>query len=176
MGGTERHFTTIAGTDRGGAEMRRNSPRYLLDTNILVYSIDEGEPAKRDRALGVLGRVGQPREDGPSGSLPAQALAEFSRVALNRLQPPILPDDVYHHVSLYERVFPVFALTPAVVLEAVRAVRDHGFAYYDAQIWAVAKLNQIPVVLSEDFAAGSTVEGVRFSNPFAPSFVLSDVE
>jgi len=45
-------------------------------------------------------------------------------------------------------------------------------AYYDAQIWAAARLNQIPVVFSEDFNSGSTLEGVQFVNPFASDFVL----
>ena len=144
--------------------------RYLLDTNVLVYSIDEAEPQKRDRALDVLARVGRPGPSGPLAALPAQALAEFSRVAMGRLKPPVPADDVYRQVGLYERTFPVYPLTPAVVLEAVRGVRDHQLPYYDAQIWAAAKLNQVPVVLSEDFATGSTVEGVTFVDPFAEGF------
>ena len=147
--------------------------RYLLDTNVLVYSVDGNEPEKQARALDVLARVGRPSPAGPTGGLPAQALAEFSRVAMGRLKPPVPADDVYRQIDLYERTFPVHPLTPAVVLEAVRGVRDHQFAYYDAQIWAVAKLNQVSVVLSEDFASGSTVEGVTFVDPFAEGF---DVE
>ena len=151
---------------------------YLLDTNVLVYSVDEreSEAPKRARAVDVLARVGRPGPSGPSGpsgALPAQALAEFSRVAMGRLRPPVPADDVYRQVGLYERAFPVYPLTPAVVLEAVRGVRDHGFPYYDAQVWAAAKLNQVPVVLSEDFASGSTVEGVTFVDPFGEGF---DVE
>ena len=42
-------------------------------------------------------------------------------------------------------------LSPMIVLEAVRWVRDHRMAYWDAQVWATARLNQIPTVLSEDF-------------------------
>ena len=61
-------------------------------------------------------------------------------------------------------------LTAAVVLEAVRGVRAHGLSYYDAQVWAVAKLGQIPVVLSENFDAGSVLEGVSFLNPFDRAF------
>ena len=52
----------------------------------------------------------------------------------------------------------------------MRGVKDHRFGYYDAQIWAIAKLNQVPVVLSEDFASGASVEGVTFSNPFEEAF------
>jgi predicted nucleic acid-binding protein len=42
--------------------------------------------------------------------------------------------------------------------------------YYDAQIWAVARLNQVGVVFSEDFQDGQTLEGVCFVNPFSPNF------
>jgi len=52
-------------------------------------------------------------------------------------------------------------------MEAARGVKEHRFSYWDAQIWAAAKLNQVPVIFSEDFASGSTVEGVTFVNPFA---------
>ena len=75
--------------------------------------------------------------------------------------------------SVLELAFPVLPLTAAVVLEAVRGVRDHNLAYYDAQIWAVAKLAQAPVVLSEDFASDSTIVGVTFVNPFVSGFDLS---
>lgn len=48
-------------------------------------------------------------------------------------------------------------------------MRDHALGCFDAQIWAVARLNQVPFGLSEDFAAGSIVEGVTFLNPFEES-------
>ncbi|WP_375504921.1 hypothetical protein [uncultured Nostoc sp.] len=38
--------------------------------------------------------------------------------------------------------------------------------FWDAQIWATARLNQIEEVYTEDFASGARVEGVRFTNPF----------
>jgi predicted nucleic acid-binding protein len=41
-----------------------------------------------------------------------------------------------------------------------------------AQLWASARLNQIPTIFSEDFASGSTLDGVRFVNPFAAGFSL----
>ena len=66
-------------------------------------------------------------------------------------------------------IFPVHNLTPMIVLEALRGVRDHQISYYDAQIWASARLNQIPAIFSEDFNQG-VLEGVRFVNPFLPDF------
>ena len=44
---------------------------------------------------------------------------------------------------------------------------DMVMSFWDAQVRATAKLNQIPVVLSQDFASGSVIEGVQFDDPFA---------
>lgn len=82
--------------------------------------------------------------------------------------------EIHQQVAALIQLWPIVDLTAAVVLEAARGVRDHSLAYYDAQIWATAKLNQIPVIFSEDFNSGATLEGVRFVNPFAPTFRLDD--
>lgn len=145
------------------------TPSYLLDTNLLVYGFDDRDPDKQERALELLDRVGQE----PSAALPAQVLAEFANVMLYKMTPPLSPDDVYNHLQLYKQVFPTYPLTPAVSLEAVRAVKEHSFRYFDAQIWACAKLNQVPTLLSEDFPVGATVEGVSFENPLADDFDLA---
>ena len=59
-----------------------------------------------------------------------------------------------------------------VVPEAVRGARTHHLSDYDAQVWAAGRLNQVGIVFGEDFADGSTLEGVRFVNPFAAEFAL----
>ncbi len=142
------------------------SPRYLLDTNVLLYVHEEKEPLKGARAIDVLRRL---RRAG-SAALPAQTLAEFANVALRKLSARLTPADIEERITFYENAFPIIPLTAAIVLEAVRGVREHHLAYYDAQLWAAAKLTQIPILLSEDFNSGSRIEGVTFLNPFAPQF------
>lgn len=142
------------------------SPRYLVDTNVLVYAHGHGHPAKAARATQVLHALHLAR----SAALPAQALAELASVALKKFKPPMAPAELQKRIELYEQTFPILPLTAPVVLEAVRGVRDYQLSYFDAQLWAVAKLSQIPVILSEDFNTGSRIEGVTFLNPFAPSF------
>lgn len=63
----------------------------------------------------------------------------------------------------------VVEVTGAIVLEAIRGIKEYQFSFWDAQIWATAKLNQIPVVYSEDFNMGAIIEGVRFVNPLQVS-------
>lgn len=143
-------------------------PLVLIDTNVLVYVFDQNDPIRQDRAIQVL-RV---LEDSAIGRLSVQCLAEFSAVAMRCLQPAMSPQDTLAQVERFQRVFPVHNLTPMIVLEALRGVRDHKLSYYDAQIWATARLNQIPVVFSEDFSP-STLEGIQFVNPFVTEFDLT---
>jgi predicted nucleic acid-binding protein len=137
----------------------------LIDTNLLVYMFDQNEPARQDRAIQVLRAL----EENVSGRLSVQCLSEFAAVVTRRLRPIMSPADTITQVARLQQVFPVFGLTPMIVLEALRGVQAYQLSYYDAQIWASARLNQVPVVFSEDFNQG-VLEGVRFVNPLAPSF------
>lgn len=83
------------------------------------------------------------------------------------------PDEALAWINRFAGIWTVFDMTPQIVLEALRGVRDYHLAYYDAQIWAVARLNQVPLVFSEDFQDGATLEGVKFVNPFTPYFDIN---
>jgi len=81
-------------------------------------------------------------------------------------------EQVEERISGLLTAWTVYELTTAVIGRAVSAARRHQMNYWDAQIWAVARLNGLATILSEDFADGSAVEGVRFVNPFAAGFEL----
>ncbi len=141
----------------------------LIDTNILVYLYDQRDPQRQDLARRVLSEV----EALGIGRLSVQALSEFFSVVTRKLSPPLTAGEALEQVTLLVQVWPVLDLTPLVVLEAGRGARDHGLSYYDAQMWATARLNQVPVILSEDFQTGRLLEGVRFVNPLTPDFDLA---
>jgi predicted nucleic acid-binding protein len=143
---------------------KKLSLRYLIDTNVLIHTLDARDLAKQQRAIDTLSSL----ERLGNAALAAQVLAEYANVSLKKFG--MEANQVYQHVQDYELSFIVYPLSPAVVLEAVRGVRDHQLSYFDAQIWAVAKLNQVPVIVSEDFNSGATLEGVHFLNPFATEF------
>lgn len=102
-------------------------------------------------------------------------LSEFANVALRGVYPPVTADEVYSLIDHFEASFLLLPVTPSVVREAVRGVRDHRLSYFDAQIWASARLNQIPFILSEDFNSGGTLEGVTFIDPFSGDFEIEDL-
>ncbi len=138
----------------------------LIDTNVVVYAYDGRDRPKQQRALEVLRRL---VADG-RGRLSAQVLGEFVRVATQRLDPPLRPRDALEQVRNLASAWPVVPVTALIVLEAGRGVEAHGLSYWDAQLWATARLNQFEVVLSEDFEHGRSLDGVRFLNPFLPAF------
>lgn len=142
------------------------SPRYLVDSNILVYALDVRDPDKRQRAKEII------REVALSGSaaLPVQSLSELSNVCLRKLEPALEPHAIRREVERLYTAFKVIPLTAPVVMEALRGLYEHGLSYYDAQIWGTARLAQISVVLSEDFNSGATLGGVSFLNPLDPAF------
>ncbi|MSP12908.1 MAG: PIN domain-containing protein [Chloroflexi bacterium] len=146
-------------------------PPILIDTNILVYSYDRGEYVKQGSAINTLFRL---KMTG-AGRLSTQVLAEFyvaTTRSIRGVPPKLSGYEAANQVEDFLLAFPVFDVTAPIVLEAVRGVRDHRLPFFDAQLWATARLNQIPVILSEDFASGTYLDGVRIINPFAPDFDL----
>ncbi len=140
----------------------------LIDTNLLIYLYDQNSPVKQDRSMVVLSQL----ESMGTGRLSVQNLAEFFSVSTKKLTPPLSSEEALDQVNLFTRTWPVFDLTTLIVLDAARGVRDYHMSYYDAQIWATARLNQVPIIFSEDFNVGAMLEGVQFVNPFALEFSL----
>lgn len=146
--------------------------RYLVDTNVLVYAYDRSDPAKQQRALDLLDRLIQAE----SLACSVQSLGEFFRVVTGRIASPLSIAAAGAQIEIFTRSWIILDITAPIVLEATRGVRAHRFAYWDAQIWACARLNQIREILSEDFSDGRRVEGVRFRDPFRPVFDLGGLE
>ena len=140
----------------------------LIDTNLLIYSIDQNEPEKQVKALKVLDYL----ELNQTGRLGVQNLAEFISVTTRKIWPRFTADQALQQATRFAQMGPVYDLTFQIVLEAAKGVRDYALSYYDAQIWATARLNQVPVIFCEDFQNRMVLEGVRFVNPFASGFVI----
>lgn len=142
----------------------------LVDSNVLIYAHDLGEFEKQGKAQEILRHL----QAHGNGRLSVQCLSEFFSITTRGKSPKLTVAEATLQVENFVQAWTVLDLTPQIILEAVRGAQRYQIAYWDAQIWASARLNQIPVVFSEDFNVGATLEGVRFVNPFAPEFVLED--
>jgi predicted nucleic acid-binding protein len=140
----------------------------LIDTNILVYAHDADEAQKRQRAINALEYLGVSHV----GRLSVQCLSEFVSIVTRSKKPLLTISQATQQVEWLISTYPVLDINVEVVIEALLGVRHYQLAFWDAQLWATARLNQIPVIFSEDFNTGSSLGGVRFVNPLADDFVI----
>jgi len=141
----------------------------LIDTNVLVHSFDPRDREKQLQARKVIGVL----LANARAALSVQCLTEFFRIVRWRLPEPLSPETALLETTRFSRACPVYSLTAAAVLEGLAASNRHQMSIWDALIWAVAKVNQIPCVLTEDAEHARLLEGVRYLNPFHSDFDMA---
>jgi len=101
--------------------------RVFLDTNLLVYRIDPGDPDQRARVSAIL--------DDPQHTfvVSTQVLLELYAVATRKLVPPLGAD---HARSLVAQIaqLDVVAADAALVLAALATAQAHQLSGWDAMI------------------------------------------
>jgi predicted nucleic acid-binding protein len=142
--------------------------RVFLDTNLLVYAYDRSEPEKQRRAREVLAALAAAQ----AGVVSAQVLAEFFVTVTRKLAAPLPVASALEQLASHLHLWKVVDVTGILAATAAAAASKYRLNYWDAQVWAAARQNQVSVVLSEDFSHGAEVEGVRFVNPFGADFCL----
>ncbi|MEI2583603.1 PIN domain-containing protein [Scytonema sp. PRP1] len=135
--------------------------RILLDTNILVYIYDPFDSTKQERAIAIVDRLIQTNR----AVISTQVMGEFFMATTRAKRQLLSPAEAIARIRNYMSACSVVDVTRLITLEAIRGVEAHKFGFWDAQIWATARLNQISEVYSEDFNTGAIIEGVQFTNP-----------
>lgn len=143
-----------------GPAMSSMSGRAFLDTNVLVYAVDETESEKRATARRLLGSVGE-REF----VLSTQVLGEFYAVVTRKLDQPV-PEAVASAVVDQLSLLPTVSCDAALVKAAVRRSHSAQLSYWDALIVAAATAGGCERLLSEDLNDGQLIGSVRVENPF----------
>jgi len=143
-----------------------NVEELFLDTNLLVYARDRGEPEKGALAQNLLQRIfaaGMPH-------VSTQVLSEFFWTVTRKLALPLTTDEAIAETRRLILMSQVLPLSVAVIEKALDAVARHSMPLWDAQIFAAARVAGAATVLSEDFQHRRTIEGITFLNPFADDF------
>ena len=150
-------------------QVRRLS--VLIDSNILFYAFDPRNAEKQAKAQQLL----EPAEgmmDTCSAFRVSRSSGSSCRRRLRELVTPEVLDTYTARLLELNRVFPVDG---TVVKEGLRGRREHQLSYWDSFMWAVAKLNDIPYILSEDGQHRRLVDGVRYLNPFHDDFERAEL-
>jgi predicted nucleic acid-binding protein len=133
----------------------------FLDTNILVYAYDDGEPRKQSIARGYVQRA-------VAGEyvISVQVLAELSTTLLHKFSIPLEPAKM---IRILDALSPLPIVEPDkdLVRRAVEANEQYGVHFYDGMILAAAERAGCARIFSEDLNAGQEYFGVRVENPFA---------
>ena len=136
------------------------SARSFLDTNILVYAIEETLP--------LSGKIAVARAlvKGPDWMISTQVLGEFYRATTaKRRAVPLSHEEAVAWVQLWKRS-PVSPVQPPQVDLALELCGRYQIGYYDALILSAARLSGCGIVYSEDLNSGQDYGGLVVRNPF----------
>lgn len=136
------------------------SSRAFVDTNVLVYAVDDADPVKRDVARELL-RTAEPA----NLVLSTQVLCEFYVVVTRRLAVPLAETDAEAAVGLLAKL-PLVSTDAELVRSGISVSRHERISLWDGLIVAAAETAGCDVLLSEDFVAGATYGSIQVENPF----------
>lgn len=132
---------------------------FFVDSNVLLYSVDPVESAKRERALEWLTHLWSKG----AGRLSWQVLHEFYWNAVRKMAlEPVRAREIVEDLSTWRPVDSSLGL----VQRAWYWMDSAQLAYWDALIVAAAERTGARILLSEDLQAGRRFGDILVLNPF----------
>ncbi|MEO8668303.1 MAG: PIN domain-containing protein [Bauldia sp.] len=140
--------------------------RLFVDTNVLIYSLDPREPAKRLRASNLL--LSAHRADLLVTS--PQCLNECYRVLTDRLG--LMPQsDARNFIATLFRSC-IAPLDAEVTQSAFRLQDSTGYHWWDCLLLASALRANCRIFATEDLSDGRMLEGMQIVDPFKHDVAL----
>ena len=136
------------------------SVRSFLDTNILVYTDDNGSAEKQTLALELFVDCRRRR----NGVISTQVLQEYFVAATRKLG--VAAEVARRKVEIFGHL-QVVGLDVGDILGAIDLHRLHGLSFWDALVVRGALASGCSRLYSEDLQAGRKFEGLEIVNPFA---------
>ena len=136
------------------------SAEYFLDTNILVYMLDETDDSKRRRAEGIV----QSSLEAGTGCISYQVVQEALNVVNRRLG--FTPAD--SRTFLDTVLEPLWTVHPSKELfeRGLIVQATYGFSFYDSMIIAAALHSGCARLYTEDLQHGQKIGALTVENPF----------
>jgi len=138
------------------------SDKYFLDTNIFVYSFDQSQPEKMEKARAIIDDALQKS----SGIISYQVIQEFINVATRKFAVPLKLKDVKEYLRLV--LNPLCQVYPDLELyeTSLDLQNETGYSFYDSLILSAALHGGCSVIYSEDLRSWQYVHSLRIVNPF----------
>lgn len=133
--------------------------KIFVDTNLFVYSIDQRDLAKRDKARNILKKL----VDVHQPVISTQVIKEFYVVASTKLKADtFIVKNIVHNFRNLEVVNNDLEL----IEQAIDISTISRLSFWDSLIIAAAEKANCEFVFSEDMNPGQTYRGVMLVNPF----------
>jgi predicted nucleic acid-binding protein len=131
----------------------------FVDTNVLLYAVDETDQQKQERARAWREWLWETRR----GRLSFQVLQEFYSNVCRKW--PKAKSTARLEIEDLLRWKPV-SVSGALLQSGWQLQDRYGFSFWDALIVAAAKVSPCGFLLSEDFQSGLNIDGLLIVNPF----------
>jgi predicted nucleic acid-binding protein len=133
----------------------------FFDTNVLVYAMDSGDPARQEIAIERFARA----QSEDSIVLSTQVLQEFYAITTRKLLPPLSAAEAARQLEQLS-AFEVMGANAQSVLAATQLARKHRLQWWDALILEAALRANADVLVTEDGQHGQHFGALRIENPF----------
>jgi predicted nucleic acid-binding protein len=134
--------------------------KVFLDTNILVYCLDQSLPDKKRRCRDLLRNLTSENK----GVISTQVMQEFYVAATKKLKAAeLLVKDILHSFQRFE----IIIISPGLIQEAIDCSIIHHLSFWDSLIVVAAESAHCHKIWTEDLNDGQIIRGVRIENPLA---------
>ena len=138
-------------------------PKALIDSNILVYSIDRSEEEKYVVAKELVQKL---IDEG--FFLSVQNLTEFYSVSTQKIERPIEHTKAKKFIEYLEEIeeVKIKPLKTENLMKGTEITEKHDTDYWDALIAAVMKENNVEKIYTENTGDFKAIKGIEAKNPF----------
>jgi len=133
--------------------------KIFLDTNILVYSLDQYDKSKMQKSRTILEQVYQ----NYIPVISTQVMQEFYVAATKKLNTePVITKNILKQFENFE----VVTTPPEMIYDAIDCSVMNQISFWDALIVVSAESAKCKQIWTEDLNTGQTIRGIKIINPF----------
>jgi predicted nucleic acid-binding protein len=134
--------------------------KVFIDTNILVYCMDEFDKKKQATCRAVLKSLTNDMQ----GVISTQVMQEFYVATTAKLgADPLLIKDILHSLQQFE----IVVINPEIICDAVDCSILNRISFWDSLIVVAAQSACCEKIWTEDLNNGQMIRGVKTENPMA---------
>ena len=134
--------------------------KIFLDSNILVYFVDEHDSKKQKIAEKLIKNSVEMK----TGVLSTQSLQEFYSVVTRKSL--CSKEQAKTIVEKFRNTLPITQISVSHILKAIDISIQTQFSFWDSLIISAAYSSGCVIVYSEDMSHNQIVNGVKIINPF----------